>query len=30
LKDPYKMKNLLSFQLIGGVVSAFDAGDTNQ
>ena len=30
LQDPYKLPNLLSLQLIGGVVSAFDAGDTNQ
>ncbi len=28
LQDPYKMSNLLSLQLIGGVVSAFDTGDT--
>ena len=28
LQDPYKINNLLSFQLIGGVVSAFDAGVT--
>jgi hypothetical protein len=30
LQDPYKMNNLLSLQLIGGVVSAFDAGDAKQ
>ena len=30
LQDPHKIGNLLSFQLIGGVVSASDAGDAKQ
>ena len=30
LQNTYKMSNLLSLQLIGGVVSAFDAGDAKQ
>ena len=30
LQDPYKIKYFLSLQLIRGVVSTLDAGDTNQ